>query len=123
MTDECSILFLAYIILALYSCFPTKNERRERLADTERGKIAMYKPERITTTGPSATQQWGEKLAMGYLQMQRTPAAAGGNGQMPLATPRTVAFQTLDGALVPGKQGGGSGRLPFRERYGGPDGR
>ena len=108
----------------MYSCLPTKKERRERLEDLERGKIAMYKPERTTAgvAGPSATQQWGEKLAMGYLQMPRTPGA--GNGQVPLATPRTVAFQTLDGALVAGKgQGGASGGLPFRERYGGPDGR
>ncbi|GAB7345408.1 hypothetical protein MBLNU457_3747t1 [Dothideomycetes sp. NU457] len=116
------VFFVAYIVLSIWSSFPTKNERGERLADAERGRIAMYKPERSTTVDASATQQWGEKLAMGYLQMPRTPGV-GGNGQMPLATPRTVAFQTLDGALVPGKRGGGSGSLPFRERYGGPDGR
>lgn len=116
-----SVLFTTYLMLSILSCIPTSAEERARAFDLETAKIGHYRPER---NQPAAANQAAWKASMQEQQQQhhlqippRTPVAA---------TPRTVAFRTLEGGSVgtgapPSARGNGA--LPFREIYDVPDGR
>jgi len=147
-----SILFSAYILLSLPSLVPSIHETSSRTQDLESNAktrsraVPMYRGSEAhdmanlsqqPRQSTAETQQWGDKLAAGYLSLPRTPGTTGAmkspaQRQYEPYTPRTVAFQTLDGVRKvgnPQSQGvrrasaSGSGDLPFRERYGGIDGR
>ncbi|KAI4716478.1 hypothetical protein E4T48_07356 [Aureobasidium sp. EXF-10727] len=104
------ILFAITLAVSLYSCVPTKAEKLARAADVEETEIPEYSPE----TARLDEQEW-EKIRSQAEWQYSLPATSNMNPM----TPRTVAFQTLEGSspsTLPNT-------LPFRERYGGPDGR
>ncbi|CAD0093284.1 unnamed protein product, partial [Aureobasidium vineae] len=106
------ILFAVTLAVSLYSCVPTKAEKLARAADVEETEIPEYSPE----TARLDEQEW-EKLRS-QAEWQHSLPSATSNMLNPM-TPRTVAFQTLEGSSPSALPN----TLPFRERYGGPDGR
>ncbi|THZ10250.1 hypothetical protein D6C95_00690 [Aureobasidium pullulans] len=105
------ILFAVTLLVSLHSCIPTKAEKLARAADIEETEIPEYSPE----TARLDEQEW-EKMRS-QAEWQYPPGIS--NMLNPM-TPRTVAFQTLEGGRGPTPV---SDTLPFRKRYGGPDGR
>jgi len=90
---------------------PTKTEKLARAADFEETEIPEYSPE----TARLDEQEWEKMRSQAEWQYSLAPGTS--NVLNPM-TPRTVAFQTLEGSPATG-----SNTLPFREQYGGPDGR
>jgi hypothetical protein len=92
------------LAVSLHSCVPTEREKLARAADVEETEIPEYSPE----TARLDEQEWEKLRSQAEWQYVLNPM-----------TPRTVAFQTLEG----GSPETVSNALPFREQYGGPDGR
>ncbi|KAI5210587.1 hypothetical protein E4T39_00102 [Aureobasidium subglaciale] len=107
------ILFAVTLAVSLHSCVPTKAERFARAADVEETEIPEYSPE----TARLDEQEWEKMRSQAEWQYSVTP---GMSNMLNPMTPRTVAFQTLEGGRAPTTA---SDTLPFREQYGGPDGR
>lgn len=108
---------MAYFLLSVWSTVPSKDEKAARAADEEAAKIPEYSPE-TTTADDNA---WAKQMQLPKSPM--TPRV------LDPRTPRTVAFQTLEGAPSSSRSpqstssSGPSRTLPFREHYSGPDGR
>ncbi|THY09921.1 hypothetical protein D6D03_00009 [Aureobasidium pullulans] len=105
------ILFAVTLLVSLHSCIPTTAEKLARAADIEETEIPEYSPE----TARLDEQEWEKMRSQAEWQYQ-----PGISNMLNPMTPRTVAFQTLEGGRGPTPV---SDTLPFRERYGGPDGR
>jgi len=105
------ILFAVTLLVSLHSCIPTIAEKLARAADIEETEIPEYSPE----TARLDEQEWEKMRSQAEWQYQ-----PGISNMLNPMTPRTVAFQTLEGGRGPTPV---SDTLPFRERYGGPDGR
>lgn len=111
-----STMFAIYLILAIISSIPSKSEKLARESDLEQAEIRVYTPETILMDSPP---QLDKRSSQVRLTTIKTPMAANTRNA---ATPRTVAFQALDGNengnaqqnVSPGVRG-----LPLRERYGG----
>ncbi|KAK4547107.1 hypothetical protein LTR36_001328 [Oleoguttula mirabilis] len=118
-------LFSSYLILSIWSLFPTKAELAEREADRtdpdiEMKKVVMDSPE----SEMSQEDKW-ERNRQIFLNLPKTPNTAGFGANNP-TTPRTVAFTQLNGGPGPSRQQGPAGGLKFREQYADgkvPDGR
>ncbi|KAG9532535.1 hypothetical protein KCU73_g1494, partial [Aureobasidium melanogenum] len=106
------ILFAMTLAVSLHSCVPTKAEKLARAADVEETEIPEYSPE----TARLDEQEWEKMRSQAEWNYSRAPGTS--NALNPV-TPRTVAFQTLEGSSSTTF----SNTLPFREQYGGPDGR
>lgn len=106
------ILFAITLAVSLHSCVPTKAEKLARAADVEETEIPEYSPE----TARLDEQEWEKMRSQAEWDYSRAPGTSHALNPM---TPRTVAFQTLEGSSSTTF----SNTLPFRERYGGPDGR
>lgn len=104
--------FVIYMALAMYSSIPSKQEKLARTMDIEHAKVPAYSPDSFSTGEPA----WEKQHSQVRLNLPRTPVTAGMRNPM---TPRTVAFSALEG----GHGGPNSKALPFRERFGAPDGR
>lgn len=100
------------LAVSLHSCVPTKAEKLARAADVEETEIPEYSPE----TARLDEQEWEKMRSQAEWNYSRAPGTS--NALNPM-TPRTVAFQTLEGSSSTTF----SNTLPFREQYGGPDGR
>lgn len=103
-------LFTTYLLLSIYSAIPSKAEKASRSVDEEQAKIPEYSPESVMST----EQHW-EKATPAQFQVPTTP------GLRDPRTPRTVAFQALEGSSRAPSMTPSRG-LPFREQYA-PDGR
>lgn len=120
-----SALFSTYLIVSIYSLFPTAKEKAEREADRESDiemkKVMNYSPE----SEESQEERW-ERNRQIFLNLPKTPMTPGFGAKNPM-TPRTVAFTQLNGGPGPSTAGKGPvGGLKFREQYGEsgvPDGR
>jgi hypothetical protein len=100
------------LAVSLHSCVPTRAEKLARAANIEETEIPEYSPE----TARLDEQEWEKIRSQAEWQYSLAPGMS--NILNPI-TPRTVAFQTLEG----GSPATVSSILPFREQYRGPDGR
>jgi hypothetical protein len=109
MDSSSSVLFF-HIPLAVWSSFPSEEEKQARRAHVEEGRSNEGK-DLAGDSGLTAEQQW-EMLR----QMPRTPRTPGTTGGLKSpVTPRTQAFNTLGaGSSGPSMA---SGALPLREKY------
>ena len=107
------LLFIATLLVSIHSCVPTKEEKLARTASVEETEIPEYSPE----TARLDEQEWEKLRSQAEWQYSMAPGTP--NIMNPM-TPRTVAFHTLEGSRAPATA---SNVMPFRDHYGGPDGR
>lgn len=123
LTIRDSVLFAVYLGYSFWSLMPTQEERVEREAeyqsDLEMKKLSMYGMD-----DDLSRDERRERNRALFLNLPKTPNTPGFG--MPPLTPRTTAFQQLNGGHAGYGNRGGVGPttpLPFRENYGKADAR
>ena len=104
------VIFLCQLILAVYSCFPTKQHKQEHAEkrDAQRARDAM-----LEESSSPEDYHWPKTAFDIKTPVPRTPSSTGGIKSPPLnpMTPRTLAFNKL----------GGTKDLPLRSHFSTPN--
>lgn len=106
-----SALFCLYFIYAALNLKPSAAEKQERMQDLEMERMEKIRPDTMTKE-----EQRAYNRAL-FLNLPKTPTTPFHKTPM---TPRTVAFQKLEGVEKPHVAVSGAGpsrKLPFREHY------